>query len=484
MNRSIRSAAGIGFLVSVFLLLSGCELIEPMPGEEVGTAWYPMTEVCPAGETIEGIDVSVYQDTIDWDTVAGAGIEFAIMRASVADNEDTRFDFNWPEARRVGIIRGAYHYFYPDVDAALQAETFLAAVGTLEPDDLPPTLDVEEQDGVPPPDTYAALVREWLDLVEAGTGRVPMIYTGAYHWETYVQAADMADHPLWAAHWGVTCPLVPDPWTGWVFHQYEVGDYGAVPGITTRIDRDVFNGDMAALLDFVNFTPECGDGFCNGDETHESCPGDCPVCEPIPPEGRIVDETEICFEKGGPPQYWRTEAAGWNDSLFWTHTTDDAEVANFAVWSFDFEEAGQYRLEAYTAAPWAESRQAAYVVTHAGAEDTVTIDQSAVDGWSLIGDFSFAAGADQSVYLGDNTGEPVGGETQIVADAVRLTRLDQPEETAEETVADEPRPETPDTTERPDTADVAVDDVQVDDAGADGDVSTDTEGGCGCSLAR
>jgi lysozyme len=318
MNRSMRRCPCLGFFASAVLIVSACEAIEPVPDKGVGTSWFAMTEICPAGETVEGIDVSVYQATIDWDTVAGAGIEFVIVRASVADAKDDTFDFNWPEARRVGLIRGAYHYFYPNVDAAAQAEVFLSAIGTLEADDLPPALDVEEQGAAPSPDVYAAAVREWLDLVEAATGRMPVIYAGPYFWESTIQAADMADHPMWVAHWGVTCPLVPDPWTSWVFHQYDVGDYGTVPGISTRIDRDVFNGDLAALLDFANVTPECGDGLCNGGETHETCPGDCPVCEPIPPEGRIVDETEICFEKGGPPQYWRTEAAGWNGSLFWT----------------------------------------------------------------------------------------------------------------------------------------------------------------------
>jgi hypothetical protein len=306
-----------------------------------------------------------------------------------------------------------------------------------------------------------------------------MIYCTGYFWESRVQATDMADHPFWAAHWGVTCPNVPTPWTDWAFHQYDVTDAGTVPGITTRIDRDVFNGTMDDLLDFLSVTPVCGDGRCNGGETWETCPDDCPRCEPIPPEGRIVDESEVCFEKGGPAEYWRTEAAGWNDSLFWTHATDDPDAANFARWSFDFEEAGLYRLEAYTQAPWAESVQAPYTVTHGGDTDTVVVDQTAADGWNEIGEFLFAAGPDQSLYLPDNTGEAVSTQTQIVADAVRLTRIDEPveEEDAEaaEEAAVEPVPEiTPDTSE----------DVPSDEAVPDSGTGTIAiEGGCGCSLA-
>jgi lysozyme len=463
--------------MTALVLAAGCESLDPMAERTVGVQPFPLTQICPRGETIEGIDVSYWQSTIDWDTVASGDVNFVIMRASVNLHEDSNFDFNWAGARRVGIIRGAYHYFHPDVDAAAQAEVFLAAMGPLEADDLPPTLDVEEDEGAPPPDQYAAAVRTWLDMVEAATGRVPMIYCGAYFWESYVQATDMVDHPLWPAHWDVTCPNVPTPWTDWAFHQYDVTNAGTVPGITTAIDRDVFNGTMDDLMDFLSVTPVCGDGRCNGGETYETCPDDCPRCEPIPPEGRVVDESETCFEKGGPPEYWRTEAAGWNDSLFWTHTTDDADVANFARWSFDFEEAGMYLLEAYTPAPWAESRQAGYTVVHGGDTDTVVVDQTAADGWNEIGEFAFAAGPDQSLYLPDNTGEPVSGETQLVADAVRLTRVDGPvDEDAEE--AEEPVVEpVPEVT--PDTSEDALSDTVEPDSGV-GTMSI--EGGCGCSL--
>ena len=78
----------------------------------------------------------------------------------------------------------------------------------------------------------------------------------------------------------------------------------------------------------------------------------------------------------------------------------------------------------YTAAAYAQSKQAAYVV-HAGVTDTtVTLDQTAVDGWQPLGNFDFAQGDGQSVHLGDNTGEPGSNMVQLVFDAVRLTPAD------------------------------------------------------------
>lgn len=169
--------------------------------------------------------------------------------------------------------------------------------------------------------------------------------------------------------------------------------------------------------------PVCGDGHCTGNEDHASCPQDCPICEPVPPQGRIVDETEVCFEAGGDPQWWNTEGAGWDNTLIWTHTVD-TQVDNFGLWSLTFDEAGEYRLEAYTAAPWAQSQQAIYQVRHSGTVDPVTVNQSAVDGWNHIGTFHFAQGGDQWVRLEDLTGEPLATDTQIVFDAIQVTRLD------------------------------------------------------------
>src|SRR5690606_19938606 len=111
-------------------------------------------------------------------------------------------------------------------------------------------------------------------------------------------------------------------------------------------------------------------------------------------------------------------------SLRWTHTTDSMIVDNYGIWSLAFAEAGQYRVEAYVEPGSADTQQAAYQVTHAGGTDVPVVDQSGGGGWTLVGDYAFAAGGGQSVRLDDNTGEPYASMTRIVFDALRFTRLD------------------------------------------------------------
>ena len=61
----------------------------------------------------DGIDVSYWQGTIDWDKVKANGIEFAILRCGYGSSGvDTSFERNVRECERVGIPWGAYYFCY------------------------------------------------------------------------------------------------------------------------------------------------------------------------------------------------------------------------------------------------------------------------------------------------------------------------------------------------------------------------------------
>ena len=204
--------------------------------------------VCGRGPTVEGIDVSEYQRTVDWAMVRASGRRYAIARVAHLPRVDPTFPRNWAGMRAAGLIRGAYLYFDPSVDAAMQADLVVNAVGRLGPGDLPVTLDVEKpQPGLPAPDVYAARIRVFVERVTAGTGRPPMIYTGAYYWPNYVRTRDFNALPLWHAQYTSTarCPTIADAWSDWSFWQYS--STGRVPGIAGNVDLDRFNGTLSAL---------------------------------------------------------------------------------------------------------------------------------------------------------------------------------------------------------------------------------------------
>lgn len=98
----------------------------------------------PDNYSIHGIDVSHHQGTIDWDKVATATIaddarvEFVFIKATEGKSHlDRNFQRNFRKAGQYGLIRGAYHYFSPNVSGDRQARYFMDNV-QLEEGDLPP----------------------------------------------------------------------------------------------------------------------------------------------------------------------------------------------------------------------------------------------------------------------------------------------------------------------------------------------------------
>src|SRR5215470_505761 len=109
----------------------------------------PERPECRVGPTTPGIDVSYYQETIDWPRVRRAGIRFAFIRVSDgATQRDTMFATNWAESKRAGLVRGAYLFFRPDQSVTAQADLMIAAMRNRDHDDLPPVIDIEVDAGL------------------------------------------------------------------------------------------------------------------------------------------------------------------------------------------------------------------------------------------------------------------------------------------------------------------------------------------------
>jgi lysozyme len=199
---------------------------------------------CVLGPTVEGIDVSYYQNVIDWPRVQRAGIQFAFIRiADGAQLRDPQFANNWAGAGQAGIVRGAYVFFRPDQDVDAQADLAIEALRGHDHDVLPPVLDVEVAGGLPSAQV-AARARAWVDRVRDQLGVEPIVYTGGELWRA--GGSDLlADQPLWLAHYTSGCPTVPNGWLHWTFWQQT--DHGAVPGIDGSVDLDVFRGTLAEL---------------------------------------------------------------------------------------------------------------------------------------------------------------------------------------------------------------------------------------------
>jgi lysozyme len=197
--------------------------------------------VCAKGTVTPGVDVSHYDGTIDWAKAKAAGIAFAFMKATESTGfVDPTFATNWKDAGAQGIIRGPYHFFRASVDGVQQADYFLQNAGSPGAGDFPLALDLETLDSQPAA-TVAQRALDFLQHIEAKTGRTPVVYTSASFLSSIGSPAGFQPYTLWVANWQVSCPKVPSPpWNDWVIWQHS--STGTVPGIAGMVDLDEFNG--------------------------------------------------------------------------------------------------------------------------------------------------------------------------------------------------------------------------------------------------
>jgi lysozyme len=235
--RSVLLVGGVGGVVG------GCSGTDP-GAQKVGHTRGAVV-VCSGGSTVQGIDVSEFQGSINWGQVAASGRGFAIARVSDGTGHpDPTFAANWEGIKAAGMVRGVYQFFRASEDPTAQANIVVNAIGSIAPGDLPPVADVEVMDGQSGA-TLVAHLATWLNVIEARLGVTPMIYSAPGFWDPLPSTGQFAGEALWVANWQVICPDTPTPWGGWAFWQY--ADDGSVPGIAGAVDLDEFNGASATL---------------------------------------------------------------------------------------------------------------------------------------------------------------------------------------------------------------------------------------------
>lgn len=204
----------------------------------------------PGMNRTEGIDVSHWQNTIDWAKVAASGKKFTYIKASEdIDFVDPLYPTNRSQAKANGLLVGAYHFAQPSTevgDAVAEANHYVDTA-TPASGDLLPVLDLERSGGLGQT-ALTAWVRAYLQQIYVRTGVRAVIYCSPSFWKNYLGDttwfAANGYKVLWVAHWTTASqPTVPGgAWGGnsWTFWQYTSD--GSVPGISGRVDLNRYNG--------------------------------------------------------------------------------------------------------------------------------------------------------------------------------------------------------------------------------------------------
>ncbi|MDR3576236.1 MAG: GH25 family lysozyme [Anaerolineaceae bacterium] len=166
----------------------------------------------PSANLPFGIDVSVYDGTVNWDVVAShtnPQVVFAGIRATVSwGYVDPQFARNWSETKRVSaarvahgglpLYRCAYHVVYPGEDAVRQIDHFMSVVGS-DHGELPLVLDVELDQGL----GHTAIASNVLACIQETTrkaGRIPNIYSRALWVDEFITGSTdgkLNTPPVW-----------------------------------------------------------------------------------------------------------------------------------------------------------------------------------------------------------------------------------------------------------------------------------------------
>jgi len=193
-----------------------------------------------------GIDVSRWQGNINWSKISRIHgkfpIDFVFIKATDGNNwTDPMFEKNWLGAGKAKILRGSYHYFKTNQDGASQAKRFIRIV-RLQPNDLPPVLDIEEH---PKGMTMAELkveLKEWLRIVESHYGIKPIVYSGDTFFSHFL-TQEFSNYTLWIANYNA---WVNEPKAHW--HIWQFSKKGRVDGVQGDVDLNIFSGNLVDLV--------------------------------------------------------------------------------------------------------------------------------------------------------------------------------------------------------------------------------------------
>lgn len=203
----------------------------------------------PAG-TVRGIDISHYQENIDWDKlrnaqIQGSPVSFVFVKATEGTNIlDENFNQNFFNAKKNDMIRGAYHFFSTSSSAKAQAKYYCKMV-QLDENDLPPILDVEKINHLTPKQLQKEVLT-WMNIVEKHYGTTPILYTYYKFRKDYLNSPEFDRYPYWIAHYYVDSLEYKGDWKFW-----QHTDAGKVDGIKGNVDINLFNGTYEDLLDMT-----------------------------------------------------------------------------------------------------------------------------------------------------------------------------------------------------------------------------------------
>ena len=200
------------------------------------------------------IDVSSHNGIIDFAKVKAAGVQTAIIRASLGYGaKDTMLEINANGFANVGIAVSYYHFAYPDTkrggtvvsDATAEAQYFADTVADL-PAYVRLWVDLENWDanGKDSPlkqADYQLWLTTFLDKIRQLTGKDAGLYSYKSYFDTHLPTNHpFGNYKLWIANYSAKIkPPIPKGFKKYYLWQYSAK--GTVAGMNGNVDLNRLN---------------------------------------------------------------------------------------------------------------------------------------------------------------------------------------------------------------------------------------------------
>lgn len=231
---------------------------------------------------IVGIDVSRWQQSIDWDMLRKAGIEFAIIKYCQGDYfKDPKARDHYKGALSSGMVIGSYHWVDPSIKSSRQANTYKAMIDLYTPSFM--CFDIEQYlrgTELISADRISGVSNDLMyNMQKAYPTNQFIVYTNMYFvlGYAYPMTGWMGRYGLWYAQYPFSkYPIIKTSWENlksyypneskltypkgypahlrtWKFWQWS-GDKFILPGIDTRVDLNYYNGTLEDLKTWTGGT--------------------------------------------------------------------------------------------------------------------------------------------------------------------------------------------------------------------------------------
>ena len=206
-----------------------------------------------------GIDVSVWNTSVDWNKVKAAGVDFVMIRVGYRGYgsagkmvEDRMFKTHMEGAIQAGLDVGVYFYTQAitEQEAVAEANFVLERIKNYKLT-YPIAFDIEKAEVENPgdvPRTENLTNKQRTDITLAFCNTIkaanyfPIIYSNKSFLEDKLETNRLSDYHIWLAHW-VQNTDYDKPYSIW---QYS--ETGTVEGIQGNVDLDIGFFDYPAYL--------------------------------------------------------------------------------------------------------------------------------------------------------------------------------------------------------------------------------------------